>query len=237
MSVTIEAIDGIDKALVTYNGQAARTIEIGSDWNELTIAARVTLVNTSANLLLGPKLCIGLMPAPSANVANGPLSGAGCQHYLGTWHPGSGSPTWTYSASPDRYSGQIYIYKMIGTTGTYGNFQNSVPWSATPTIRKTVLMSYKKGSPNWTVYMWTLTSWSTVDQTLEGFQNAVAVGTNFAVPVGTGFAAALGESSYSGASASIAVSEATNGYLTSAVFAWDRLSGARFHDVAWAKFA
>lgn len=241
MSVSIDTvtIGGIeDRRLVLANAQAARVIDIGTNWTRIRIGIRGALNDSGASIAGTPRIYIGMLSSPSAGLANGPLTGS-TSHFVGLVQ---GSATLTRNASPLAYSGvwaNGSYAKKVGATITAIGGGNVTGWlSANPsTYRNIVAAEILKGSPNFTINIIAPNLSTVHDVSLANFISAMEVSTITAM--GTYLNGIYGgiynSSSLSG---SLAVSEATNGFLDAVCVAWDKNSPVlNISDVIWAKMA
>lgn len=220
MSISIVTV-GSEKQVSISDDQMGRIMEVGSDWTQLMIIARLTFTDLGSNPGAGPDVQLGVMTDPTANMANGPQGSL--SHFVGVDSAGT---SWTRNAGPPvYYSGATsWRVKKVGATRTSAGGSGTV-FSADPSRRQCWGVEIIKGSPNWTIRDVRPNSLSVVnallDVTIDDFthllEQANATGMRDVLNVNTG-----STSSYSSTGNTTAIDEATNGFLTSVVLTWNR---------------
>lgn len=219
MSVTIESVtisSITEKRLVLSNAQWAATVTVGSNWDRLRVACRMCLDDPGISLGGNPGYYLGVVASPNSGFANGPLSGADCNHFLG-YRPDDA--TWTRLAGPPvsyDVAGNNCIFKKVGATETQAGTGGGIRISAAPSsVRDIYAVEIEKGSPNFTV-RWNGPSGNPPnDRSFTSLLNFMD-NPDFANAV-----AALGGGSGS-FSTTIAVDESTDGFFNAIAIAWDR---------------
>lgn len=248
MSLAIETITvgGIeDRRLEMSNVQAARYINIGTDWQTLRLGIRIAVVDTGASLLGPPRLYYGALSNPAAGMTNGPLT-ATCSHFVG-FATGSFASHWARTAGPPPYYNisngsagiQTPAVKKVGNTITpvVATAINSYIPTTGSLSRGISMMQIAKGSPNFTIIMVGQTTATPPPDCTKNFlidamgqptmSNAA---TRLSTLTGTTYSASTG--------LVLAVSEATDGFLDSICIAWNVASPLIYiSDFFWAKMA
>jgi hypothetical protein len=182
---------------------------------------------------------LGVMVAPTAGLANGPLGY--CPHFVGVKTANSAM---TYAAGPPAN------YTLINTSGL--NFVKRVAFTDTTSVVtgashltatdatgnfRALAVDIVKGSPNFTIHVCRPTSVVTAgDLSKEVFTRAMSKQAG-----SSGMAAYLviaTPQAYATDSATLAVDEGVNGNLTSLVLAWSHASPTlHVSDIAWTRFS
>jgi len=241
MSVSIEkiTIDEEEGRFVLAKAQAAAVLDIGTSWQRLRIGARIKCDDGGANITGTPRLLMGVLSNPSADLANGPLSGAATSHYLGIR---TATATWTRVAGPPtRYtlSTNLFGLKKVGaaeTTFTPTSASTGVPSDAS--IRVPWFIEILKGTP-WKVDLCVPgTAALATDITLDQLRTAMEIDTltNVRLYMATIASGTYGNSTGTSAS-EITVDEGADGSLNALCVGWDRETvPVRFSEVLFAHF-
>lgn len=222
MSVLIEsATIGADteKRLLLGNAQWAATISAGTSWNRLRIAARMALDDTGSDITGTPRLYLGMMSSPAVGMTNGPLN-AVTDHFVG-FVSASASFSRITVPSPNAYgmSSQLLGKKVDATITLAGSTVGHRISAAPTTARQVTMVEIEKGSPNFTLRCGTFAaapadiSLTTLISSLEDPTFTSAVG---------------GTMSQSANVTTLAVTEATDGFLNAICIGWDR-SSSKLH--------
>lgn len=234
MSIAIQSISisGVeDRQLVITNDQAARVLDIGTDWDRLWIAMRLHMEDTGANIGGTPRFYAGVMSNPSSGMANGPL-GAGTSNFFGIR---STFATWTRQVGPPvSYTTNFEHAVKVGAAVTESD---SVAWrvSADDTIRAVAIVQIVKvAGTTWGSNMIHLDGAAgLVDKTIGDLIAAAELQTeNLAT-------ASLGVDYLAGTGGDVGVlktvDEGANGPMNAIVVAWDQSSPIHVSEVLWCK--
>jgi hypothetical protein len=205
-----------DRRATIGSSQFARVMSVSASWTKLRLAFRMTVTDSGANLAGTPRLVFGLMNAPSAGVANGPLS-ASTSHFLGfrtyglTWARNAG----VYYSS----ASMLQAFKRVGTTDTISNHVNTVNFSAMEsTGRWPYVFDITKGSPNYSYDFAYPAITTALDFSEAEVARAMESDTlNQAAAYLTGL-----RGSFTTFAGTIACDEGANGTLDSIMFGWNQ---------------
>lgn len=203
---TISAV--VDKRIQHVNSNWARPwpLSIGTSWTKIRVGVRAIMDNTGANLSSTPRFAIGVCSG-STNL----LFDATTTHFVG-WQ--SSSATWVYAAGPPIvYSFDVVAIKRVAavTTSTAAiSVGSSIAGDPTTTNRGMFFCDITKGSPNFTIDIFSHTTAAAGDVTLADFLAQVPL----AVPVFAGH-------NFGGAQP-LAVDEGADGTLDHVLVGWDR---------------
>ena len=245
MSVTIQQlpVGGVnDKRLVLQNAQWAATLDIGTNWNLIRIAARFAFDDFTMDIPSSPRLYLGVIASPSSGFANGPL-GNSTNHFLGMR---TNASSWAHRTSPsfteDYYqftSNSFYAKKVGATVTTQTGLSSSITFGFHPSSnRNAMVVEVEKISSSATdvrVLAQNSASDDTGDVTLDELVGAMGTETLSDV---NSYLAALTGNTYVGATlaASFTTDEATDGYWNAICVAWDRSTPACYvSDMLYAK--
>jgi len=219
MSLEIQTIpfDGIDqKDSVLVGFQMARVFTVGSSWTTLRIGMRYALTDAGASLGTGPELWFGLLASPSANMANGPLTGS-TSHFVGVrLHT-----NWTRSTSPTRYASSMDFSKRVSATTTNVAVGSNVTGADPDNVKPAIIFQMRKVGTNPVLEIVTATSGGALintTMTLAGLKVAM----NAATMADAETALDTVVAGYSLLDTnSLSVNEAANGDLTAICLAWN----------------
>ncbi|MCL4179175.1 MAG: hypothetical protein KJ072_15715 [Verrucomicrobia bacterium] len=227
---TISGIDDVRAAL--NNSTMRRLLSIGTDWTKVRVGIRFSVADTGADLGSTPFLAMGLCSGTANPVNNGSAS---TDHFVGMR---TVDATWGRSAATPPYwicsTYAVLVSKRIGTTwtntGGTNNFWYAWYVSAGTSYRQFFFLDITKGSPNFTLRATGRSGVHqnpTFDCSKEYFLERMTQPTPSY------------ENDHSqGGDNTLAVSEATNGYLNAVNIAWDRTNPKwEISDVAVARFA
>lgn len=202
-----------DNRIQLSNSHFARAHGVSS-WSKLRIALRFSMNDSGANLTSTPVFAVGLCSGTS-NI----YGDASVTHFVGLLPI---SATWTRLTSALCYAtnasgGDVTPTKKIGSTETHGTAIGSqtvqIPADVTIAMRWMWFVDILKGTPNYTLSYFAVTSRSTAtDVSVADFLTQ----------------ANLGSPSFAGhgnsGTQTIAVDEATNGTLDCVNISWDRVT-------------
>lgn len=221
-------VDDVRAAL--SNSTLRRLLSIGTNWTKVRVGIRFSLLDTGAELTSTPMLAMGVCSGTANPVNNG---SATTDNFVGMR---TTATSWTRNAGPPPYylngAYTVRAAKRVGTTWGYTAGTNNF-WYAwyIPTgtgLRQMLCVDVTKGSPNFTINMFARGNNSPQsDITKEDFLGKVAL----ADPGNW-------NGHYLGTPNTVAVDEATNGYLNAANVAWDRSNPKiEISDLAVVRFA
>lgn len=227
-TITISSVE--DRRMVLSSAQAARVIDIGTNWTRLRIGIRYCIQNTGANYVGADTFYLGAMASPAADMSNGPLTD-NTSHFVGFINVNA-----FYYLNADKYtinSEQLYA-KKVGATVTHGSGTNQshvVTTNNTP-YRCVSMVEIVKGTPNFTINQLAQSPGTgNLDVSLTTFKTALSAPT-------MAEAASAIHPWYSGAyTATLAVNEAVDGYLNAVCVAWGFVPSIYISDIGWAKIA
>lgn len=222
-TILLQTISGNpDHSISMSNGQFARTLSIGTTWTTIRVGVRWHMDNTGADLTGTPRLAVG-MCAGTTNI----FGDATCDHFVGGL---SNAASFTNNAGDFYFGTPLFVpaKKVVSTltTGTaFGNGVITTP--ASIANRVPMFIDLTKGSPNFSLRQFILTSGTDLgDVSLSDFLGLM----ESPAPARTGY-------TYHAAQ-TIAVDEATDGYLDSINIAWDRAAAkVQVCDIAVARLA
>jgi len=216
--------DGDDKKISLSNATCARLLSIGNTWNKIRVGIRL-MVNAAANITGTPAFAVGVCSGTSNPWNNG---AATTTNFVGCI---TAQPSWTYTTNVMLLnSGNVdfRVATRVGTTTTFGLQPPSVlviP-ALSYDIRGVIFVDITKGSPNYTVNVFSPTSITLADVTQTAFFTQVA-------------AEVSSISNYAfGTPRTIAVDEG-NGILNAVNIGWDKsVSGTiEISDLAIVRFS
>jgi hypothetical protein len=211
-SRTISSVVDVRAALSNSTCARPWSTQIGISWTKIRIALRVAMEDSGASLTGTPRLFLGACSGTSNPWDNG--SGT-TTHAVGAI---STPATWTRVTGPPVVYGGLNIQacKRVGTTQTIGgsdlNAAAGTFFGADPANGQRYLffLDITKGSPNFTLQLFSKNSNGTADVSKETFESQAEI-----------LACSLTAHAF-GSSQSLAVDEATNGNLNGVNFGWDR---------------
>ena len=189
-------------------------MRIGTNWTTLRVFVQYTFTDSGANVTGTPRAYLGVMAGNTA--AAGPLAST-TLNFVGAITTGA---TWTRSTSNTRYvlTSGVSVGTKIGSTIT-ATAAVSHFFSADTSLREVWGVEITKGSPNFVVQ----TLGHGVSSTINDNPLDTVIASIEADTMANARDVLLGVHSL-GTAANVAVDEATNGYLDSIVFAFDRTS-------------
>lgn len=223
------------------NSQIARVIDIGTNWTRLRIGWRWQLDDPGGTLAGTSSLWIGLLANPTTNMSNGPL-GVTTSHFLGMANLAGGP--FTRNTVPSVYynvSSMTPVKRVTATntTNAFGGGSNLM--GARPTVaRQIVLLEITKGSPNFTVQaaLAQNAGASSLDDMSLGVLISSLEQNTMANAVSVINAAQGANAATITTAPTIAVNEATDGFLNSICFAWTRTAPLLYiSDIVYSKLA
>lgn len=213
-----------DKRILMQNSQFARSLIVGSSWNEIRVGIRASQRDSGANITGTPRFAVGLS-AGTANI----FGDATTDHWVGVL---STAATWTRAnLGADFYYGDIVArpakrVAAVTTTGTQFTGAGVYTMADAPDgNRWCYFVHITKGSPNFSIR---LLSWDNVfiDISQATFKAQLETPT----PV-------VSQHTWHTAQ-TIAVNEAVDGFLNAVNIAWDRSSPEiEISDIGVVKFA
>lgn len=210
-----------DKKLCLTNSQWAQVLSVGTSWNHIRIGMRYS--STGANYNLDTQRArFGMMCNPNAGLTNGPL-GLSTSHFVGVmkvntaaWD-GINKHTLTMQCGK-RTSGTDTMGAAFATNASY--LCNDQTWGQTAYI-----IEITKGAPNFTIgHVHESTTAGFVS--IENLSDLVSVMNEATLAnCATALNTIIGGSGtrYQSATQTLAVSEATDGFLNALVMAWPYL--------------
>ena len=221
MSVEIITV-GSEKRASLLQDSIGRVLAVGTDWTQLSLFARLQVEDFgSAPGVPTPVFQMGVMVTPTALMANSPR-GSNCPHFVGM---DSGTSAWTRTLHPTSpvpnapyYSLAANRIKKVGATRT--NAGGNAALLSCSGIKECMGVQITKGSP-WTVATLYPTILEDVDATPDQILNVAEQPTHFNMASLLHIIISQNPAYWS-YSNTITVDEATDGYLTSAVFTWNR---------------
>ena len=232
-SVTIGGTE--DRRFTLDSTDAARAISIGSNWSRIRVGCRLSFQDSGGNIAGTPRLYVGMLSNPTANLSNGPLGGS-TSHFVGliantvNWVRTGGTPTY-YTVNTGGWFGK----KIGGAITTVAGVGVSAVFVAMPTLRRTALfVDIIKGSPNFTI-RFALNQGLPVDWISEDHVK-VAMRLSDSTVINT-YATSVGYTGYNtGSVGSLAVDEGVNGALNAVCVGWDRVNPVCYvSEVFWAR--
>ncbi len=237
-SITIGGIE--DRRLVLTNSSAARIINIGTSWSTLRIGIRMCCEDTGADYPNTTRFYFGAMSNPDSTLSNGPLT-ATCSHFVGficDSNPNAGyprriaGPPVQYTLNSDRHYAKKVVNTITSAAGTNMNARWSINGATPP--RVVMMVELVKGSPNFTInFLAQGAGYNGSADVLKGtFLTAMAQTTlaNAATAMNS-----AGNNYGGGNTATLAVSEAVDGFLDAIVVGMDKPIGLYISDIAWFK--
>lgn len=228
MSCDIESVTiggNTEKRCVLSVSDLARPMTIGSGWTTVRLAIRMAFSDEGTDITI-PRFYFGVIADPSAAMGNGTLTDF-TSHFLGVK---AGAKDWVRLETPTRYyvspDSALVAVKRVGMTNTESNLSPSqhlgAYFSASPSLMRWPLyVEIVKGSPDFTVQG----VWPAENSSLE-FDLSVSdmrdiLLENTMADVATALTDLSGMTYLSGTAISMAVDEATDGFLNAACVAWD----------------
>lgn len=203
-----------DKRLVLSNDQAGRIMDIGTDWLTIRIGFRFAFnpAGSTAAISGSPQHVIGLTSGTDAMYGD-----ESCQHFLGVvsnasslnYQAGSGNPY--YLSSGAGWAAR----KRVGTTNTdVAMAKTYYQTGNVASIRNLVLVEIVKGSPDYTVSLYSANAATAAqaDVSLATLQAALESATIGGISL----------SNYTSESEVIPVDEGADGPLNGVYFHWNR---------------
>lgn len=191
-----------------------RKMGIGTTWNQLRIGLQCAFNMPTGNVTGTPNLSIGVCK-DTTNL----IGMASTDHFVGIKQKASVLSYYNYSASYRYLYGTWYGSKRVGTTDTdeASGVAVNAYISGYPTNERSIfLIEITKGSPNFTIQCAFKNNVDLVEITTAKFKAAMEAATLAAAVSG------LGGSAVAGTARTLAVSEASNGYLNSIGVWYDR---------------
>lgn len=200
------------------NSNFVRSIPIGTNWTSIRVGMRYCFYSEGTlgpyTLIGFPRVIVGMNSGKAKPVWNSPDHFAGLVSSSGNW-------TWT-AASAGNYAyftTQMQPGVRIGnsftlSSGTFGT--SALPTDPTQPNRRVMFVDITKGTPNWTFYGFygrVGQHSSAIDVTLLQFQQVMA---------NVQSTPSLSDHTYNGP-VTMAVDEATNGYLDTPCWAWGQI--------------
>jgi hypothetical protein len=141
----------LDVKMALDSTSVSRFLTIGNDWSKIRVALRLCAQDTGANIVGTPRLFAGVCSGTTNPWNNG---AAVTTHAVGYLTVGA---TWTRSASPPHYVIDWGACKRVGTTLTAGSSIGTRLLQHTPEDgnRQLLFIDITKGSPNYTLLLWT----------------------------------------------------------------------------------
>lgn len=141
-SVTIGGVE--DRRVVLNNADLAgwTTPLATANWTKIRIGVRWALADTGANITGTPRIYLGVMQSPSANLANGPV-GATTSFMVGLIN---NAATFTRNAGPPVFytginsGGTSYAWKQNNSIGTVAGTSTTYAISAANTTNRSVFI-------------------------------------------------------------------------------------------------
>ena len=205
----ISGVDDVRAAL--SNSTLRRLLSIGTNWTKVRVGIRWSILNTAADITSAPFLAVGVCAGTANPVNNG---SATTDHFLGVR---TTTTTWQIKPGPYYVGDVTYSLrasKRVGTTWTNTSGTNNLwyAWYVIPGQRQMLFVYILKGSPNFTISVLSVSTISgTADVSQADFFDKVVLASpgNW-----NGHYLATGNT--------VAVDEATNGYLNAVNVAWHR---------------
>lgn len=172
---TISAVN--DQRFQLVNSNFARpwdTVAIGTGWTKIRIACRFSILDSGSNVTSTPRFAIGICSG-STNI----FQDATTTHFLGIM---SNNATWSRIVGPPvgyniGASGTWVVTKRIGAVTTsntsIGGLVNSTFYDATTANRTAFFITITKGSPTFTVQIFTRSAATASDVALAEFLTQV----------------------------------------------------------------
>lgn len=210
-----------ETAIQMANSQWARTLTIGTTWNVLRVGVRMHMATIGANLTGTPRLFIG-MCSGTANI----FGDATTTHAVGML---TNTATWLDNAGGGYYDTSFFspakrVAAVISTGTSFGQTLIAAP--ATAANRNLFFIDITKGSPNFSFRHFGQATGVTTDVSAATFLTQMEASTP-----------SLANHTYS-SSQTLAVDEATDGFLDSVCIAFDRVSTPiEICDVAVTRFS
>lgn len=208
-----------ERRLVLSNSQWAADLDVGSSWSTIRFGWRWAAADTGVQM--SEAGCyMGMMSTPSANLANGPLS-ATTGHFVGLGRINANN----YNVGvPNYWSTSWVMRSKVGSTLAGSTPASSIALlSSDPSqVRTAHFIEITKGSPNFTLTHVTCAGINAYLDIEELSVLKTAMGQATIANVATNMNAYVGGSGtrYVSSGVSLAVDEATNGYLSAFVIGW-----------------
>lgn len=211
---TISAVD--DQRVQLVNSNFARpwdTVAIGTGWTKIRVACRLSITDSGSNVTSTPRFAIGICSG-STNI----FQDATTTHFCGIM---SNNATWSRIVGPPvgyniGASGTWVVTKRIGAVTTsntsIGGLVNSTFYDVTTANRTAFFITITKGSPTFTIQIFTRSSATASDVALAEFLTQVELVTPTIANHGLNTAS----------NNTIAIDEAVDGFFDHACVAWDR---------------
>jgi hypothetical protein len=209
-----------ENAISMANSQWARTLSIGTTWNVLRVGLRLHMGTTGANITGTPRFFVGLSSGTSNIFGDATTTHAvGMVTTIATWQDlGNGYYDPTFFSPAKR------VNTTLTTGTTFG--QSVIPAPASNANRTLCFIDITKGSPNFSFKHFCQSTGTTTDVSKATFLAQMEASTP-----------SLAQHAYYGPQ-TLAVDEATNGFLDSVCVAWDRAAAAiEICDIAVTRFS
>lgn len=226
MSALIGSAIGSDERLVLRTNQAARVLSIGTNWTTLRVGARITFDDFGFTVQGNPRFFMGVMSNPASGASgltNGPLNYV-TSHFVGNVDT---TQDWSRTAGPVKYTAASNLPakgKKVGSAITgIATAAGQRMISGTTTLRTVQIVEIVKGSPNFTIRLLMNNSTSTpADTTITHLKTAM-VQASMAAAVTYLDGQGIGDYTLvSSPDNTLAVNEATDGFLNAVCIGWDR---------------
>ena len=228
LSVVTRTIGTVDQRFSLANEQTAIVMDptILPGWKRLRIGCRFVMPDTGGSITGTPLFCFGLLSAPSALCANGPLTGA-CSHFVGLYQTAA---TLTRATSY-QFTNTAVTKKVGATVGSHTDSDNQFIPLLEDTARGIMIIEFDRTDPaNW------VTRYhgpgSTSQAHTDKAQSVLIAGME-SEPGGTGVYGTLGYSSGGYSTETIAVDESGDGALNAICVAWNKSSVVEFSDICY----
>jgi hypothetical protein len=207
------------------NSTLRRLMSIGSNWSNIRIGLRISMQDPGVDLTSTPIFAVGVCSGTANPFNNG---SATTTHWVGAR---TNMPTWTRQTSPINWyavgNNIVLPSKRVGTTFTDGTIVlGGWTFQIGTDKRHCVFLDITKGSPNFTINLFVKSDLTDFDVSKDLFLQQVALSSPTITGHGWGTARTL------------AVDEASDGYLDAVNVSWDR-SSPKFElsDIAIVRFA
>ena len=228
LSVVTRTIGTADQRFRLANEQTAIVMDptILSGWKRLRIGCRFVIPDTGAAITGTPLFCFGLLSAPSALCANGPLTSS-CSHFIGLYQTSASlSRSTTY-----QFTNTNVTTKVGGTVGAHTDTDNQYIPLLEDTVRAIMIIEFDRTDPaNWVTHFHGpgITSQAHTDKS-----QAELIAGMESEPVGSGVYGTLGYSTGGYSTETVAVDESGDGALNAICVAWNKSSVVEFSDICY----
>lgn len=215
-----------DKRIVLGAEQLGRTISIGTNWNKIRIGMRCSTTYTSTSPL---PLLFGLCSGTTAMAGD-----ATPEHFVGVRFDVAGWGVTNYTGFLSAYG---WACKIVDGTATQTGNDSTGAWMAkTANCTGALMLEITKGSPNFTISKIRSigTTSGTPTYSSEDITQALFEQAMLSAASPPSIAGHIGQ----WASNTIAVNEATDGYLDTINIKWgDPVATLDINEIAWARLS